>query len=178
MADGYNTTPSEGYTPIETKADRREAMLDGLIDGTKQFVKTVAYETYEHIADKVIPQGADEVANVLYTGSAYLPWPGQGKAPDRTPDEVGVHGPATSPVQIEAPTQGGDLAAYMSGDYSSPQIDHNSLYGGSGSSGGVHGPAVEAPSASLGAYLSGNYDSRLDALAARPQPQRETQLEY
>ncbi len=67
----------------------------------------------------------------------------------------------------------------MSGDYSPPRADHNSLYLGAEPSGGVHGPAASPDqSQSLSSYMSGNYNSRLDALAARPQRQQETELEY
>jgi hypothetical protein len=39
---------------------------------------TVAKEVVDHVAHKTLPQGADEVANVLFSGSAYLPWPAHG----------------------------------------------------------------------------------------------------
>jgi hypothetical protein len=48
--------------------------------------KTFAKEVFAHLTDKVIPQGADELANALFNRSAYLPWPGtSGPAPIETP---------------------------------------------------------------------------------------------
>jgi hypothetical protein len=49
---------------------------------------------FNHLTDKVIPHGADEVGNSLYGGgSAYLPWPGAGgPAPiEAPPAEEGQH---------------------------------------------------------------------------------------
>jgi hypothetical protein len=49
-------------------------------------LKTFAKEVFNHITDKVIPQGADEAANALFNRSAYLPWPGtSGPAPIEAP---------------------------------------------------------------------------------------------
>jgi len=48
---------------------------------------TIATEITNHVLHKLIPQGADEVANALYSGSAYLPWPGNnGPAPIPPPE--------------------------------------------------------------------------------------------
>jgi hypothetical protein len=40
--------------------------------------KIIGKEICNHLTDKVIPQGADEAANLIFNHSAYLPWPGQG----------------------------------------------------------------------------------------------------
>ena len=46
----------------------------GLREGLKRFGREV-YQT----ATQKLQQGADELVNVLYSGSAYLPWPGAGQ---------------------------------------------------------------------------------------------------
>lgn len=66
--------------------------------------KTIAKEIFAAFTDKILPQGADEIGNLLFHGRAYLPWPGKGHlppipapeaaavpAPD--PEGHGVHGP-------------------------------------------------------------------------------------
>jgi hypothetical protein len=54
--------------------------------------KTVLKEVYNHLCHKTLPHGADEVGNLLFSGSAYLPWPGSNgpqplDAPAETPEE-------------------------------------------------------------------------------------------
>jgi len=55
----------------------------GLFDHIKHRLnpKTVAKEALAGLTDKIIPQGADELGNVLFSGNAYLPWPGKGHLP-------------------------------------------------------------------------------------------------
>ncbi len=69
----------------------------GIIDQIKHHLKhrlnpkTIAMEMANHLTDKVIPQGCDEVANALFNHSAYLPWPGSsGPAPIEAPP-IGLH---------------------------------------------------------------------------------------
>ncbi len=40
--------------------------------------KTIGREVYAHLTEKTIPHGQDELGNILFSGSAYLPWPGKG----------------------------------------------------------------------------------------------------
>ena len=52
--------------------------------------KTIAKEAFGYLIHKTLPQGADEIANVLFSGSSYLPWPAHGgplpqPEPDATP---------------------------------------------------------------------------------------------
>lgn len=72
--------------------------------------KTIAREVFNHLTDKVIPQGADEAANALYNRSAYLPWPGtSGPAP--------VEAPPAEPTEPE-PTNFDSHAAQYGVSYS------------------------------------------------------------
>jgi len=75
----------------------------GLSDRLKHRLnpKTIAKEVFAGFTDKILPQGADELGNWLYTGSPYLPWPGKGQLPPVPMPEAGapekaghgVHGP-------------------------------------------------------------------------------------
>ncbi len=60
----------------------------GIIDHLKHRLnpKTIAKEAFNHLTDKTFPHGADEVGNVLFSGSAYLPRPAvSGPAPIEAP---------------------------------------------------------------------------------------------
>jgi hypothetical protein len=52
--------------------------------------KTILKEAFSHFTDKVLPHGADEVGNLLFSGSAYLPWPGKGGPAPIAPPETTV----------------------------------------------------------------------------------------
>jgi hypothetical protein len=69
----------------------REASTDagGIVAHLKHRLsfKTIIKEVLAGITDKLIPQGADELGNVVFSGSAYLPWPGKGHFPASPPPE-------------------------------------------------------------------------------------------
>lgn len=82
----------------------------GLIDHLKHRLnpKTIAAEAFATLTDKVIPQGSDEVGNVLFSGNAYLPWPGPG------------HTPALPAPEVEPAVEPPDLNSHQ---------EHASIYG-------------------------------------------------
>src|SRR4051794_33172364 len=80
-----------GYQPIKTKAERRAERVENFVKAVDDVIdradahlnhrlslKTIAKEVVAGFTDKIIPQGADELGNMLFSGSAYLPWPGPG----------------------------------------------------------------------------------------------------
>jgi hypothetical protein len=64
--------------------------------------KTIATEISNHLIERTIPHGADELGNTLFSGSAYLPWPGKGGpgavAAQETPDAPTIEPPPADPV--------------------------------------------------------------------------------
>jgi hypothetical protein len=69
---------------LSDMADALQASHDGPGIGRKladYFIDRIVPDIANTITDKIIPQGADEVGNLLMNGSAYLPWPGAGQNP-------------------------------------------------------------------------------------------------
>ncbi len=89
MADGYKI-PGGDHIPIQTRAERRGEIIQGILGGMADFAKTVVTQTVDHMASNAIPQGRDELTNALFHGDAY--WPGS--QADLSPGRGGVHGPA------------------------------------------------------------------------------------
>lgn len=120
------------YVPIETNAERRAKKvqnavkaIDNAIDRAdahlthRLSLKTIGKEVFAHFTDKVIPHGADEIGNVLFSGSAYLPWPGQGGPKPIQAPQIEALAAST----IEAPVVGtgeGPDNPYVSGSGYSP----------------------------------------------------------
>lgn len=74
--------------------------------------KSVVDEAIMPAAQKLVPQGAAELAQALYTGSGYMPYgPTEKPVPMEAIDSGGVHGPEVSqeqqpPTTNELPIQG------------------------------------------------------------------------
>jgi hypothetical protein len=164
MSDGYMLDQDN---PIQTNAERRGSMIEGLIGKAADFAMEVGKQTVDYIADNTIPQGRDEFVNALVHGDAY--WPGT--QVDMAPDQGGVHGPASTGQEISGGVHGSpeimtgelpsSLQAYSMGDYSPTQPSHNSLYFSPEHTGAEQ-----------------SYEDKIASLASRPQPQMEQELEY
>ncbi|MFO0906866.1 MAG: hypothetical protein U0835_00600 [Isosphaeraceae bacterium] len=102
--DGHQAPGNEAERP--TIRDRINAValkVSGINDFDAHLMHrlsplTFLKEVINHFEKKVLPQGADEIGNLLYSNSAYLPWPGNnGPAPIPVPDPItaeSLYGPA------------------------------------------------------------------------------------
>ncbi|MEO2092206.1 MAG: hypothetical protein ABGY75_22345 [Gemmataceae bacterium] len=68
------------------------------------FAKGVVTEAVMPAAEKLIPQGAAELSQALYTGSAYMPY-GPTEKPVPMEMDHGVHGPQAGPGLPQQTTQ-------------------------------------------------------------------------
>jgi hypothetical protein len=86
------------------------------------YAKSVCDEAIMPAAQKLVPQGAAELAQALYTGSGYMPYgPTEKPVPMEAMDNGGVHGPDVSqeqqpPVMNESSVHGkGEYQKMLSG---------------------------------------------------------------
>ncbi len=79
------------------------------------YAKSVVDEAIMPAAQKLLPQGAAELAQALYTGSGYMPYgPTEKPVPMEAMDKGGVHGPEVS--QEQSPTVN-ESSVHGNGDY-------------------------------------------------------------
>lgn len=143
------------YMPAKTNAERRAEQFENIKDvvadaaqGAKEHLKhrlsprTIIKEIFNHVTDKVIPHGADEIGNVLFSGSAYLPWPGEGgpKPIEAPAVEESIYSPTAVAPTIQ-PMEG-SANPYMTGSYE-PQAPQSP-----GGPGGLYLNPSPAPSSS------------------------------
>jgi hypothetical protein len=76
------------------------------------YAKSVVDEAIMPAAQKLVPQGAAELAQALYTGSGYMPY-----------------GPTEKPVPMEAMDKGGVHGPEVSQDQQSPAMNESSVHG-------------------------------------------------
>ncbi len=147
-------------------------MIKDLTDHLKHRLNpnTIASEFVKTMEERVQPQGADELANALFTGSGYLPWPNQGQQliqpmPDRQPEAPealhsdgmgGFYNSLAPENELVLNPVGGEPNSYMTGYEPPPFISPEITPGQSSSSPDV-APIDKGQSESLQAYMSGNY---------------------
>ena len=160
-------------------------MMKDLTDHLKHRLNfnTIASEFVKTMEERVQPQGADELANALFTSSGYLPWPNQGQEliepmPERQPeapealhsDGMGGFYNSLAPSQELAldPVIGdGSSNSYLAG-YEPPPFIPPEFTPGQSSSAPAIGPIDRGQSDSLQAYLNGysghsaNHDQGID----------------
>ncbi len=128
------------YTPIETNADRRRGAMTKANENIKEILgiegtwanqlsqranwKTIAKEAFSYLTNVVIPHGADEIGNFLYSGTGSGYWPGQGRG--NAPIE-----PVMQPLEVPSAsfTPTADANTPVSFDSTPAPSDHAHLYG-------------------------------------------------
>jgi hypothetical protein len=80
------------------------------------YAKSVVDEAIMPAAQKLVPQGAAELAQALYTGSGYMPYgPTEKPVPMEAMDKGGVHGPEVSQEQQQQPMH--ESSVHGNGEY-------------------------------------------------------------
>jgi hypothetical protein len=80
------------------------------------YAKSVVDEAIMPAAQKLVPQGAAELAQALYTGSGYMPYgPTEKPVPMEAMDKGGVHGPEVG--QEQQPPAMNESSVHGNGEY-------------------------------------------------------------
>lgn len=127
---------------------------DGWRDHLARFGKAVINEAVLPAAEKLIPQGASEVAQALYTGNAFVPY-----------------GPTNQPVSMESPGLYGE-ATQQPASYESELQKYVTLDPEQQPSRGADASSLYGPKAAPETEQSTTYESELQRYASRT-PEQE-----
>jgi hypothetical protein len=130
---------------------------EGWRDQLARYAKAAVTEALLPAAEKLIPQGASEIAQALYAGNAFVPY---GPTNQPVPMEAaGMHGPAAEqPASYES-----SLQQYVT-------LDPEKQYGR-----GEEGAALSGQAAAPESNQPATYESELGRYAARTQDHQHTQ---